>query len=856
MSISAGDVLKVCEIAWRCYRNCRDCTGEYKTLTAESRALSLRLQDVADKYEKIPDHKQQHFQDAYEPCIQVLQDLDKLLVRYNGLDTKTKRTWDRLTHDPDKLRALRERLTSSVTLLDSFYTSLMHDNQVLIMDALARLENDYRGGHREESIASLERITSGPVADEDEQDEAAWTQILRDLEDVGVAKHDAISYRHLIIDWLVRAVNEGRLLEERAGTDVYQAFSSDLELALPNFDPVDTPGRHHVDIPSLHPSHERSQSTPSQPPSPVMTSSVQEHKRARSIPSTASISVPELSIFSSYAASQSSETDNSSLYAPPEPISKTATAAGLSSSHIRRIPVPNWHLNSSLTPAISGTASPVTMPTASSSAASLQSAFAAPQPPTRAPPPIPQPSLAAQVPQIDTVPVLSPLVSPSTYPEVLRQPAPLIQPLFQVPPSYYDKTSTETADLAWTAQQAIAAWSRHDFVTAAKHLEEQLGAVERGHTVISTGTQPDRRVLRHLIGVCYSLTGEFAKAKTCFEGVFNGIYLNGTNLDDGDIAAARWLGDVCLHLREHCNAALAWGVALEGSIGRYGAVRDRTRRVGDELRQLDHYLLVIRRIENSFQSNVDPTTIFRQTHAAEKSNLIATVKARLYEVAGFLGGRISAPNNAEMAPSLYRLATRPKFEAAISSGFLLTPLITPGAWPMPWDTTFSPLDAVQLDRQMNSIRISNSPIPLVDRTLPSLTFGDSKKLHYITKRGSRWLIETVKQGLEDMCIEHAESPIQESIVCMLNQHRDGYAWSEGVEILFRKLQFRSLYGMRISDVKWSTRKFGLDQTKDTTDFREILKSMVEQADEQTAKAASSSTQASQAWAQAPVQKYG
>ena len=69
------------------------------------------------------------------------------------------------------------------------------------------------------------------------------------------------------------------------------------------------------------------------------------------------------------------------------------------------------------------------------------------------------------------------------------------------PPAYHEKGTSITVDLDWAAQQTMAAWSRRDFHAAERHLEDQLAAVERGHTLAS-GIQPDRRVLRHLIGVC------------------------------------------------------------------------------------------------------------------------------------------------------------------------------------------------------------------------------------------------------------------------------------------------------------------------------------------------------------------
>jgi hypothetical protein len=124
------------------------------------------------------------------------------------------------------------------------------------------------------------------------------------------------------------------------------------------------------------------------------------------------------------------------------------------------------------------------------------------------------------------------------------------------------KGSASGGNLIWTAQRIVAAWDKQEFATAEKLLESQLAAVERGESV-TTG-QPDRRVLLHLIGVSASYSGKFLKAKGLFQQAFNGIYLSGGNIDDGDIAAARWLGDVCLHLNEPHNTAFAWGVALEG----------------------------------------------------------------------------------------------------------------------------------------------------------------------------------------------------------------------------------------------------------------------------------------------------
>jgi hypothetical protein len=378
------------------------------------------LEDIGDKYSAIPASKKQQLANVYATCVELLEELDKILVHYNGLDSKSKRAWDRLKWDEQRSRALREKLTSSVVMLNTFYTSLIHDNQVLILEALGRLEQDYRGGHREDSLSSIALSLTG---EDDPDEDAAWPQIIRDLEDVGISTQDVEDYRDFIVDWFVKAVNEGRLMEDRT------VLKSPLTNCLSDSS---------IDNVQNMPSY----MTPRFPP-PVLES--------RSAPSPTA-SIPDL---------------GSPLY---------MTQAGLES----RVLVP-------------------------------------------------------------------------------KEDAPYES---QQSLSLNKKGSASGGNLIWTAQRIVAAWDKQEFATAEKLLESQLAAVERGESV-TTG-QPDRRVLLHLIGVSASYSGKFLKAKGLFQQAFNGIYLSGGNIDDGDIAAARWLGDVCLHLNEPHNTAFAWGVALEG----------------------------------------------------------------------------------------------------------------------------------------------------------------------------------------------------------------------------------------------------------------------------------------------------
>lgn len=722
--------------------------------------------------------------DAYQPCIEVLQELDKILLHYASLDSKSKRAWDRIKWDPERSRVLRDRLVASVSMLNGFYTSLIHDSQVLILEALQRLETDYQGGHREESIASIEQITSNTLHD-DEDDDAAWTQILRDLEDVGISRQEAMNYRDIVVDWLVKAVNEGRLLEQTPEPQSPCSLPRTVETALSSLDLEGIPSSDYASRSTIY---------------PVQTTTTLSSQLS-----------PEPSKLPKLSATTTERSEH-------RPISESGTYAGISSAtQPSSKPRPSTTVH--MTPE-SHTKEAIALPVASS-----------------------EPQAAIH---------LSPIVRTET-PEVLSCSTPARS---ETLPAHQETDASSPMDLAQTAQDVVIAWNEADFPTAGKHLKNLLAAIECGQTGPS-GLQPDRRVIRHLIGVCASFSGDFKQAKRFFESAFNGIYLNRESLDEGDIATALWLGDVCLQLQEHHNAVVAYSVAYEGSIGRFGMSRDRTRRVAAELKLLDQWLSTFARIEQSFQRNIDPTNIFTSTHTVEKSALIASVKAGLCEGKDFASIRRDKDSfesqrangrNLKRVPSVNQW-TRPSFttglrsnlDSMITVNFLLNPLISPSVWPLPWDPTFSPEDAVQLDRYMNVVPSSRVFQPLIERQLPTKTLGDSKSLHYVTKRGSEWLILAVKQGLTDMGIEHAEHGYDASIICRLSRHRESFAYEEGVEICFRKLQFRNVYGIKVSDVIWATRNFGtisinpVPNARDTTEFRSVVRDILERAEAVTSR---------------------
>ncbi|ORY18296.1 hypothetical protein BCR34DRAFT_341593 [Clohesyomyces aquaticus] len=866
--VSVGDIIKICEVATRVYKNCRDCPGGYKSLTSEARNLTNILQDVADKVESntVPESKTSQLFDVYESCVEVLQELDAILNHYNSLDTKTKRAFDRIRYDPEKTKSLRQKLTSNVAMLTAFYTSLIHDSQVHILEALGRLEKDYRGGHREESIASVKKIASREVEDDDEEgDDAAWPQIIRDLEDVGISTQDAIDYRDFIIDWFVRAVNEGRLMEEHAplspvSESMAESFSglnrdtrdtllvpTEREVRrMPSWETPHFPSKiRRKPVPNSSPRSSMSaQAEPSRPGNgsfelhsdPTGSSNIQTSSLTAENPPAASTSRPDSGrdMGSAIATTGTLASTLESLQLNPE-APRPSSARGMAGS------VETNALSSSTTPAVQNVqSSPATFyPTPTTHQQALIDM------------PVQHTAFVHRIVEVPASALEPPMAPQSQVEPTSNVPAPLAaqttSPPPAIPPPAYNQLETRLDDnLIWTAQRIVAAWNSRDFITAEKQLENQVAAVERGSTIMIHGQvcQPDRRLLRHLLGVCTSYSGNFQKAKRLFEGAFNGIYLSGPNIDDGDIAATRWLGDVCVHLNEPHNAALAWSVCLNGMISRYGVARDITRRVYEELKLLDDRIQGLQILAQSFSRyNTDASDIFRNTHTVEKSSLITSTIDRLKQIStmpgnnyNVYGTRLAEGSRVMSDPKTYR----PRAEWKIAEGFLVQPLISSSAWPLPYDSSFSPCDAINLQRNMtapmNSYIASGTGITYED--LPTVGLGNSKYLHYVTKRNIRWLVQAVETGLKEMGVEFREQGTM--LICRLSQRRDSLVFYEGLSIKFRKLQFRNMWGLKISEVMLATRStpsptpaFATSEIQKSTEaFRDVVKAFLETAEQE------------------------
>lgn len=360
------------------------------------------------------------------------------------------------------------------------------------------------------------------------------------------------------------------------------------------------------------------------------------------------------------------------------------------------------------------------------------------------------------------------------------------------PPSPVEREGPET-NIIWTAQKIVHFWNSKQWNKARECLDEQLKAVQRGQTIFIGGktVAPDARILQHLIGVSYSFEGDFLRAKEVFENVLQGVYISGMPLDDGDIAAARWLGETCIHLNQATNAALAWAIALCGTLNKFGP-RDFPSRFMSDLRLLNQSTYGLTSIKNSFlRSNRDPTTIISRMAGTDKYQLACAAMDQLGSVAY---GMYTENGN------YYRHA--PATAVTIAEGFLVQPLVSQTSWPIPQDPYFRAQNAIAL---LTELSRPKKPFNY-DGIMTTNGLGGAKSLIFTTKNGAEWLVDNVRAALTTYAIEW-KITAGATFLCRLSHSYNHIAYYECYGINIRKLPFRNIYGIKISERLYATRGF-------------------------------------------------
>ena len=120
--LAIGDIAAVGQLCWKVYKRCKDAPGSYRELTSEVGALHNVIRETEELVagQILSPEQKKRLEVPRRGCLDVLQDLDGLLTRYESLGTRSQRSFDRMGFGMNDMNGIRTRLISNVTLLDAF----------------------------------------------------------------------------------------------------------------------------------------------------------------------------------------------------------------------------------------------------------------------------------------------------------------------------------------------------------------------------------------------------------------------------------------------------------------------------------------------------------------------------------------------------------------------------------------------------------------------------------------------------------------------------------------------------------------------------------------------------------------
>ncbi|KAF2083371.1 hypothetical protein K490DRAFT_69874 [Saccharata proteae CBS 121410] len=364
-------------------------------------------------------------------------------------------------------------------------------------------------------------------------------------------------------------------------------------------------------------------------------------------------------------------------------------------------------------------------------------------------------------------------------------------------------------------QEFVHHWNARAWSLAEPPLKHLLQAASTGESLSpssATGVATPKplstsRLFTHLLGVLASFQGHFFRAKKLFAAVHDAKQLQsygfGYKMDDGDIAAARWLGDTCLLLNEPLNAGLAWAAALDASLARYGR-GEQAMRVLDDLRVLEAKLRGLTALKSECSHYTNGNGGGRGSRLDLFRTMAVNVKARLVTSALRHIKHVSIPYSRERRPEQNLVLTEDQLVYAAS---------LPAYWPLKWDPFFRTVDTLALntglDTRSSSVwrtkRGFREGEGIEISTIKAVALKNEKKLDYATEMGPSWLLEALRRGLERHGLEFRERG--SDFLVRVGQARNRIAYYEGVAIKVRRLPMRRIYGIRIDESSHLTRCF-------------------------------------------------
>ncbi|KAK4096815.1 hypothetical protein N658DRAFT_527487 [Parathielavia hyrcaniae] len=223
IGIGVGDIIKLTEYAWALYKGYKESSADFGQLATELQSLYVVLAEISDflrendsdnnddddKGDALETSRRNRLSILTGGCGDLLRDMEALRARYECLGTRQQRAWDRArwATQEGQVAQLRARLVSSTTLLTAWNVAVINSSTARINKRLDKYIAEVRAGLREGSVVTA------PDAAQSIESPDVWSELRRELEDIGISAVVIEEKREYILAWFRQQLAEGGLDE-------------------------------------------------------------------------------------------------------------------------------------------------------------------------------------------------------------------------------------------------------------------------------------------------------------------------------------------------------------------------------------------------------------------------------------------------------------------------------------------------------------------------------------------------------------------------------------------------------------------------------------------------------------------
>ncbi|KAI4265426.1 MAG: hypothetical protein L6R38_009433 [Xanthoria sp. 2 TBL-2021] len=244
---AVGDFIAAGTLAWNVYRSCKGMRKEFAELGREARAAHTVVKELVEEAKDEQSvlnrrgaARTQELLSLVSGLQKVLEEFDRIIVKYRGLSRREQRIWDQLRLASEDLGGIRDKLSYHLAAITAFTNSLERGTLARMETVMLELVEEVRQGRRPPTLVSIDHL----------QDTSGWKELESELAEDGITAADVVEHKAAIRIFLL-----GRLKDSNADDLSFHDLASAVEtgsgsgfIANTTSSPSETSDRPLVDV--------------------------------------------------------------------------------------------------------------------------------------------------------------------------------------------------------------------------------------------------------------------------------------------------------------------------------------------------------------------------------------------------------------------------------------------------------------------------------------------------------------------------------------------------------------------------------------------------------------------------------